>query len=87
MFVLIILMLEVADAGHHHGNSVFVAVFNSVVVANRAAGLNDGGNTCLVRNFYAVGKGEECVGSHNGAVEVEAERTGFGDGLAQGVDA
>ena len=80
-------MLEVSDAGHHHSNSVFVAVVNSVVVANRAAGLNNGGNTCFVRNFYAVGKWEECVGSHNGAVEVKAERAGFGDGLSQGVDA
>ena len=86
-FFLKILVLKVADSCHNHGNTVFVAVFNGVVISDASAWLNNRIDAFFAGNLNAIGKWEECVGSHNGAVEVKAERAGFGDGLSQGVDA
>ena len=39
--VISFLMMEQAQAGHGHGNSIFIARFDDIVVADRAAGLGD----------------------------------------------
>ena len=54
-------MFEVTGTGHEHGDVVSVAILNRVIVANRASGLNHGGNTGLRSNLDTVGKGEECI--------------------------
>ena len=63
-------MFEVADACHYHGNAVFVAVFNTVVVANRAARLDYSIDACIMGNFHAICKREECVGGENSTVSI-----------------
>ncbi len=79
-------MFEVAESGHHHGNAVFVAIFYGVVVADRSAGLYHSVNPCVVGYFNTVGKREECIRCHYGAIEVEIECAGLFNCLAQCVD-
>ena len=54
-------MMEKSYAGHGHGDAVFVACFNDVVVANGASGLGDVRYATLVCALNVVTKGEEGV--------------------------
>ena len=54
-------MVEQADAGKRHGDTVLVAGGDDMVVTYRAAGLCDIGYTALVGAFYVVAEGEEGV--------------------------
>ena len=74
-------------AGDGHSHVVLLAVVDGVLVVDGAAGVCHGDDAGLVGNLYTVGKGEEGVAGHDGSVEVEAEGLGFGNGLAQGIDA
>ena len=64
-----------------HCHIVLVAKVNAFLVAEGAAWLYNGGDTCGVRYFNAVGEREESIARHNCAREVKAEVFGFGDGL------
>ena len=66
-------MFEMADAGSHHGYVMRIAVVNGLLIAYRTAGLYNGCNPCFVSNLYAVGKREECIRGHHGAIEIESE--------------
>lgn len=66
-------MFEVTDACHNHGDAVIVAVFDAVVVANRAARLNNGSDAGCMCDFNAIGKREESVGGKNSSVQIEIE--------------
>ena len=66
-------MFEVTDTGGDHGHSVSIAVVNSLLVADRAAGLDHCSDACLVGYFNTVGKREEGIGSHYSAIEVKPE--------------
>ena len=80
-------MLKVTDSGHNHCNAVFVAVVDGFVVADASTGLNNSIDALLAGNFNTVGKWEECVGSHNSALQVEIEVVSLFDGLLERVDA
>lgn len=54
-------MVEQADAGKRHGDTVLVAGGDDMVVTYRAAGLCDIGYTALVGAFDVVAEGEEGV--------------------------
>ena len=82
-----ILVLKVADSCHNHGNTVFVAVFNGVVISDASAWLNNRIDAFFAGNLNAIGKWEECVGSHNCALQVELEVVSLFDGLLERVDA
>ncbi len=60
-------MLEVTLAGEDHGDAVLVACLDGILVTDRSAGLDDGGDACLCSCFYAVIEGEEGIRSHNRA--------------------
>ena len=82
-----ILVLKVADSCHNHGNTVFVAVFNGVVISDASAWLNNRIDAFFAGNLNAIGKWEECIGSHHGTLQVELEIMSLFDGLLKGVNA
>ena len=47
--------------GHCHGNTVFVAGRDDVVVADRAAALRDVGDAALMGTLYVVAEREERI--------------------------
>ena len=61
-------MLKVSYARKAHGNAVFIAGFDAFLVADAAAGLNDGFYARFSRFLHAVGEGEERVGRHDRAL-------------------
>ena len=67
------LMFEMADSGGDHCNIVSVAVIYCLLVADRTAGLYHCRDSGLMCNLHAIGEGEECIGSHDGTIEVESE--------------
>ena len=79
-------MFEVAVAGEDHADIVLVAAVDGFLVADGASGLDDGGDAGFVGQFHAVIEGEESIRGEHGAMEVEAERLRFLDGLPQGVN-
>lgn len=54
-------MMEQADAREGHGDVVFVAGFDDMVVAHRSAGLGHESHAAFVGTFDVVAKGEEGV--------------------------
>lgn len=54
-------MMEQSDTCHGHGDVVFIACFNHMVVANGASGLCDVRYTAFVRALNVVTEGEEGV--------------------------
>ena len=55
-------MVEQSHSGEAHCDSVFVAGFDYVFIANASAGFCYIGNTAAARSFNVVSEGEECVG-------------------------
>lgn len=81
------LVAEVTEAGEDHSHSVSLAVVDALGVADGAAGLDNILDACAVGYFNAVGEGEESVGSHCGALEVETEALGLSDSLFECIHA
>ena len=54
-------MVEQADAGKCHGNTVFIAGFDNMVIAYGTSGLCNVFNTAFVSTFNIVAEGEECI--------------------------
>ena len=81
-----LLVFEMSETGDGHAHVVFLAVVDGVLVVDGATGMGDSHDACLMGNFHTVGEGEEGIASHDGAIEVEAEALGLGDGLTEGVD-
>lgn len=63
-------MMEQAQAGHGHGDIVFIARFDDIVVADRAAGLGDVVDAAAMGPFNVVAKGEEGIAAQGYAVEL-----------------
>ena len=55
--------MEQTDSGKGHGNSVFIADLDHVVVPHGAARLSDIADTALMRPLDVVAEGEEGVGA------------------------
>ena len=55
------LMMEQPETGKRHGNAVFIAGFNNIVVTDAAACLCDIFNAAALRAFDIVAEREECV--------------------------
>lgn len=66
-------MLKVTESGEHHGYTVGIAVVDALLVADRATGLYDSIDTCLVSYLHAVGEGEERIGSEHRTIEVKTK--------------
>ena len=75
-------MFEVANTCQHHAHTLGIAVVNAVLVLDRAPRLYHRGDACFMGDGYAVGEGEEGIGSHYGTFQVEAKLIGFGNGLS-----
>ena len=56
-----ILMMEQADTGKCHGNAVFIAGFDNMVITYGTSGLCNVFNTAFVSTFNIVAEGEECI--------------------------
>ena len=69
-------MAEVTRAGEDHCEVVRVGGGDDLVVAHRAAGLDDRGGAGFDRGEQAVGEGEEGVGGDNGPVGKTFDRAG-----------
>ena len=54
-------VMEEADVGHCHGDAVFVAGRDDVVVADRAAALRDVGDAALMGTLHVVAEREERI--------------------------
>ena len=78
-------MSKMSISGKHHADAVFVAAVDGFLVADGAAGLHDGRNACFVGQFDAILEGEESIGGQNCIFQVEIERLGLLNGLAQGI--
>ena len=61
------LVLEVAAVREHHADAGRVGGFDDLVVAHRAARLDDRGDARVDRELRAVGEREERVGGERGA--------------------
>ena len=54
-------MMEQTQAAKCHGNTIFVAGFNHLLVADGTASLDNGGHAAAVRALNVVAEGEERV--------------------------
>ncbi len=61
-------MSKVPHACKYHGNAVFIALFDRVLIADRTSRLDNRRNTRLVRALYAVVKREKCIRSEYGSL-------------------
>ena len=52
---------KVANTGHHHGQVQAVRDLDYLVIAHGAAGLDDGGGTCVGDDLKAIREGEKGV--------------------------
>ncbi len=77
-------MAEVADAGEDHGDAKTVGGGDHFLIADRAAGLDDGGCSGCGYGFQAIGEGKEGVG---GGDAVGERQDGFHGAEVGGVDA
>ena len=79
-------MMEQSYACHGHGDTIFIACLNNMVVANGASGLGDVRYATLVRALNVVTKGEESVATQGhilvlgypGLLFISGERLWFG---------
>ena len=55
--------MEQPDAAERHGNAVLIAGVNDLLVADRAAGLDNGGHAGAAGTLDVVAKGEEGIGT------------------------
>ena len=53
--------MEQPDAAERHGNAVLIAGVNDLLVADRAAGLDNGGHAGAAGTLDVVAKGEEGI--------------------------
>ena len=56
-----LLMVEQAQAAKGHGNAIFVAGVNDLLVADGTTSLDNGGHAAAVRALNVVAEGEERV--------------------------
>src|SRR5690606_21768432 len=75
-----LLMPKMPHPGKYHGDAVFVGGGDHLVVAHRAAGLDDAADAHLGGVVDAVPEGEEGVGGHHRALHREAGVFGFDGG-------
>ena len=68
-----ILMFKMTNTCLHHSQTMLVTVLDRQLIIDRASRLDYGRDTCLVCDLNAIGEREESVGSHHGAIQVEAE--------------
>ncbi len=55
--------MEQPDAAERHGDAVLIAGVNDLLVADRAAGLDNGGHAGAAGTLDVVAKGEEGIGA------------------------
>ena len=64
------LMMEQPETGKRHGNAVFIAGFNNIVVTDAAACLSDIFNAAALCAFDIVAEREECVAAERYAFKL-----------------
>ena len=78
-------MFKMSISSKYHADAKLVTAIDRVLVADGASRLHDGGNAGFVSQFHAIIEGEESIGSQHRTLEVEAERMGLLNGLAQSI--
>ena len=69
--------MEQPDAAERHGNAVLIAGVNDLLVADRAAGLDNGGHAGAAGTLDVVAEGEEGVGAQADTGDVAAGTPSF----------
>ena len=64
------LMMEQPETGKRHGNAVFIAGFNNIVVTDTAACLSDIFNAAALCTFDIIAEREECVAAERYAFKL-----------------
>src|SRR5215472_10859774 len=77
-------MAEMAYAGEYHGGAEAIGGVDDLLVAKRAARLNEGCSAVAGGFFHAIGEREECVGSDDAALE---RKDSFHRSELDGIDA
>ena len=77
-------MSKMSKSCKYHADSVFVAAVDGFLVAHRATRLHDGSYARFMSQLDTVLEGEEGIGGQNGTPQIEIERLGLLNGLAQG---
>ena len=62
-----LLMVEQAQTAKGHGNAIFVAGVNDLLVADGTAGLDDGSHAAAAGALDVVAEREECVAAQTNA--------------------
>src|SRR5581483_9077863 len=70
--VLTLSMAEVPHARAEHGQAVFVASVDGILVADGAAGLDDGADAVPGRLVDVVAEGKKCVGGQHAPLAFRA---------------
>ena len=79
-------MLEMPHAGDNHGQVILLAIFDTIVIADRSTWLNKSGYTCLVAQLHAVIKWEKCIRRHYCSGKIEFELVCFFNCLPKRID-
>ena len=79
-------MSEMPHAGHDQCQPIFLAVFNTVLIANGTTGLNKGSDAHFMSHLHAVVEGKKRIAGHHGAIQIKIELFGFFHRMTQGID-
>lgn len=80
-------MSEVPLTRNDHDQTLFFAIFNTVLITDRAAGLYKSGNTGFVAKLHTIVERKESIAGHNSAGKIEMKLPRLFHRLAQGINA
>ena len=79
-------MPKMSHPCNHHGQVVFAAIFNAVLVADGATRLDKGRDSCFVAEDNAIIEWEESITCHYCTVQIKIELPGFFNCMPKGVN-
>ncbi len=74
-------MFKVAVAGDEHGHIGFVAIIDAVLILDRSARMDDGGDAGLMCDLNTIRERKESFGGHDGTMQIKAKCFCLVDGL------
>ena len=79
-------MFKVAHTCDDHGQLIFHAIIDRVLVPDRSPWLDKGRHACRMGDLYGIIEREERVARQDRAVQIKIELGGFCYGLPHGID-
>ena len=80
------LMSKMPDAGEDHGDFMFIASRDRILIADRPAGLDKRRHPRRMRHRYTVVEREEGIARQYGPLQIEIELPGLRNRLPHGID-